>query len=464
MFHKDMPRPPNILLINCDDLGYGDLGCYGSTINATPAVDRLAAEGKRFTDFYMASAVCTPSRGAMLTGCYPRRFGFTCFDRGPVLFPGDSHGLHPDEITIARLLKTACYATALIGKWHCGDQPEFLPTRHGFDHYYGLPYSNDMGRMRVRPEFSPLPLMRNEAVVQEQPDQTCLTERYVEEAIDFIRGNRHQPFFLYFAHMHVHLPLLVSQRFLAHSRNGEYGAAVECIDWATAALYAELERQGLLDNTVIIFTSDNGSRARGEGGSNAPFRGTKGHNDEGGIRVPCIVRWPGQVPAGTVCGQLTTAMDFLPTFATLAGAALPNDRVIDGRDVSALWRDEAGDARSPHSAFYYYWFNEIEAVRVDHWKLHLRGREWGQKPTDRRELYDLANDPGETTNLYDQRPDKVATLMEAFNVGAESLGDERTGRPGHHLRPVGRVGQPRPLTQYDPSHPYMIAMYDGQAG
>jgi arylsulfatase A-like enzyme len=456
-------RPPNILLINCDDLGYGDLGCYGSTRNATPAIDQLAAEGKRFTDFYMASPVCTPSRGAMLTGSYPRRIGFTGFDRGAVLFPGDSCGLHPGEITIARLLREAGYATALIGKWHCGDQPEFLPTRHGFDHYYGLPYSNDMGRMRFRGGGVPLPLLRGEEVIQQQPDQTCLTERYVEEAATFLRAHRDRPFFLYFAHLHVHLPLLVSERFLAVSQNGPYGAAVACIDWATAALRAELAQLGLLDNTLIVFTSDNGSRVRDEGGSNAPLRGTKSFNHEGGLRVPCIVRWPAHVPAGTVCAELTTAMDFLPTFAAVAGASLPTDRVLDGRDLTALWTDADGVVRSPHDAFFYTWKNEIEAVRQGAWKLVLRGHD-ARGSFDLRELYDLATDIGETTNLYDSRPDKVAELQRAFDRGARELGDERTGQPGRDLRPVGRVPHPRPLTEYNPSHPYMTAMYDGTAG
>jgi arylsulfatase A-like enzyme len=456
-------RPPNILLINCDDLGYSDLGCHGSTRHPTPAIDQLASEGKRFTDFYMASPVCTPSRGAMLTGCYPKRIGFTKFDRGPVLFPGDSCGLHPAEITVARLLRDAGYATALVGKWHCGDQPEFLPTRHGFDHYYGLAYSNDMGRMHVRPDGEPLPLLRGEEVIQQQPDQTCLTERYVEEAATFIRAHRDRPFFLYFAHQHVHLPLLVSERFLAASQNGAYGAAVACIDWATAALRAELENLGLLENTLIVFTSDNGSRVRDEGGSNAHLRGTKGHNHEGGLRVPCIVRWPGHVPAGTACSELTTAMDFLPTFAAAAGTSLPTDRVLDGRDVTALWTDLTGTVPSPHDAFFYTWKSESEAVRQGTWKLILRGHD-SHSTFDLRELYVFAADIGETTNLHDARPDKVAELMTAFDSGARELGDARTGHPGRDLRPLGRVVNPRPLTQYNPAHPYMIAMYDGAAG
>ncbi len=321
------PRP-NVVLINCDDLGYGDLGCYGSKVHDTPAIDALAAEGMRLTDFYMGSAVCTPSRGAMLTGCYPPRIGFDDFDGMHVLFPGMAGGLNPSEKTIARLLKDAGYTTQIVGKWHCGDQPDFLPTRHGFDGWYGLPYSNDMGIQasafteeeitRIRDELGielpfdshpPLPLMLDEEVIEAQPDQAALTERYLQESIRFIRSNRDKPFLLYFAHMYVHLPLYVQPRFAAESRNGPYGAAVRCIDWALAVLMAELTALGLSDDTIVIFTSDNGALCRPGEGSNAPLRDVKGTTWEGGIRVPCIVRWPGEVPAGTTSDALTTAMD-----------------------------------------------------------------------------------------------------------------------------------------------------------
>ena len=232
---------PNIILVNCDDLGYGDLGCYGSPVNRTPALDRLAGEGLLFTDFYMAAPVCSPSRAAMLTGCYPRRIGMDAYgpERKPVLFPGDAEGLNPDEVTIATLLRRQGYATKLVGKWHVGDQSEFLPTRHGFDEFYGLPYSNDMGMQIQWPGYPPLPLMEDEAIVQQQPDQATLTERYVEQSVRFLRANRDRPFFLYLAHMYVHVPLFVPEHFLLSSRNGQYGAAVECIDWAMGALLHE---------------------------------------------------------------------------------------------------------------------------------------------------------------------------------------------------------------------------------
>lgn len=454
-------KQPNIILINCDDLGYGDLGCYGSDVNRTPHVDRLAAEGMRFTDFYMASAVCSPSRCAMLTGCYPPRIGCGDFDGRPVLFPGNATGLNPDETTIADCLKKAGYATKLVGKWHCGDQPAFLPARHGFDEYYGIPYSNDMGLQKVRPDAEvPLPLLRGEEVIQQQPDQAGLTERYVEESVRFIREYKQGPFFLYFAHMHVHLPLLVARRFIDQSENGPYGAAVECIDWALGALLHELESLGIDEETLIVFTSDNGSRVRGEGGSNGPLRGTKSELWEGGIRVPCIVRWPGKVPAGEVRDTLFRSIDFLPTFCELAGAPLPEKR-IDGEDFSAVWRGKTENG--PADTFYYYWMHELLAVRKGDWKLWTRRGNWkGTEAVD--ELYNLRGDVGENQNLFDTHPEIVKELRALLDRCRADLGDTATGAVGAGVRPIGRVDSPRPLCRRDPSHPYMIAEYDGAAG
>ena len=447
---------PNIILMNCDDLGYGDLGCYGSAANRTPALDRAAAEGVRLTDFYMASPVCSPSRGGMMTGCYPPRIGFGCFENRGVLFPGQSVGLSPDEVTVADLLRSRGYATSHIGKWHCGDQPAFLPTRHGFDEYYGLPYSNDMGRSffferKGRPQYPPLPLLRGEEVIQEQPEQASLTERYTEEAVRFIRANRRRPFFLYFGHMHVHLPLIVSRRFLEQSQNGAYGAAVECIDWSVDVLTTELRRLGIDGQTIFIFTSDNGSKAI-NGGSNAPLRGTKNTTWEGGLRVPCIVRWPGVVPAGGVCREITTSLDFLPTLAGIAGAQPPRDRRIDGMDVLPLWRTPA--APGPRQDFFYYKRNQLEAVRSGRWKLHLATGE----------LYDLETDVAETANVAASHPDVVDRVKVLADACRDDMGDTATGAVGRNCRPVGHVADARPLTQYDPNHPYMVAMYDGEVG
>ena len=450
---RDPKDRPNIVLVNCDDLGYGDIGCYGSTCNKTPVLDRLAAEGVRFTDFYMAAPVCTPSRAAMMTGCYPQRVSLDRVDNGDwVLFPGQSMGLSPEEITIAALLKRQGYATKLVGKWHLGDQEPFLPTRHGFDSYYGIPFSNDMGLMTWFEDFNhfpPLPLMRDEQVIQEQPDQASLTERYVEECVRFIRESRDEPFFLYLAHMYVHVPIYAPQRFLDASANGPYGAAVECVDWAAGAVMYELKRLGLDENTIVIFTSDNGSQVGDGGGSNAPLRGTKGTTWEGGQRLPCIVRWPGVVPAGCECGEMTTSMDFLPTLAALAGTAAPDDRMIDGKDVRELWLTP-GDAASPHEAFFYYLCDRLEAVRAGKWKLHV----------ERNELYDLAADIGETTNVIDRHPDVVKELSALADACRRDLGDAITETTGENRRPAGQVDNPKPLTTYDPNHPYIIALYD----
>lgn len=459
---------PNVVLINCDDLGYGDLGCYGSKLHKTPAIDTLADGGMLFSDFYMAAPVCSASRAALLTGCYPPRIGFGL----GVLFPGQRFGLDSGELSIARLLKGAGYATKAVGKWHCGDQPEFLPTRHGFDSYYGLPYSNDMGVQARRSDgswehvkawmdaagiaypFPPLPLVADEEVVEEQPDQSTLTARYVEESVRFIRANANRPFLLYLAHIYVHVPIYVQERFARASRNGPYGAAVECIDWATAVLVRELRRLGIEENTLVIFTSDNGSRARGEGGSNYPLRGTKGTTWEGGMRVPCVARWPGRIPAGSTCSELATSMDLLPTIARACAAPMPEGHQIDGRDISELLAGRPG-ARSPHDAFFFYAGNNLEAVRAGRFKLHV-----AKAGSERLELYDLAEDPGETRDISAGNPALVAEMQEHVRRAREDLGDARLGIKGANVRGPGEVSDPAPLTTFDPSHPYYIAEYD----
>ena len=468
-----MPKTPNIILINCDDLGYGDLGCYGSTVNKTPAIDRMAAEGTRFTDFYMASPVCSPSRGAMLTGCYPSRISFGEFDGRWVLFPGMPLGLNTSEVTVARMLKDAGYATKIVGKWHCGDQREHLPTRHGFDSYYGIPYSNDMGKQGEDDRFPPLPLLRDETVIQAQPDQRGVTERYVEESVRFMRDNAQSatPFFLYLAHMHVHLPHYPAERFLRESENGPYGGAVAAIDWATDVLLHELKALGLDEETLVVFTSDNGSRMQGQGGSNGSLRGIKGSTWEGGMRVPMIARWPGKVPAGRVCDEIALSMDLCPTLAKIGGGSVPDDRIIDGKDIQPILYGREG-AVCEHEAFFYYRKNALEAVRSGKWKLHIRReppKEKGNLTVDTgdapqleelEELYDLQADIGETENVYHQHPDVVADLLAKAEACREDIGDSAVGIEGRNIRPAGRVDNPDTLTHYDPEHPYMIAMYD----
>jgi arylsulfatase A-like enzyme len=451
---------PNIILINCDDLGYGDLTCYGSKVNKTPHLDKMAAEGVRFTDYHVTSPVCSASRASLMTGCYPQRVGIM-----GVLFPADPKGLHQDEITIADVLRGQGYRTKIVGKWHCGDQPEFLPTRHGFDEYYGLPYSNDMGiqgKEENRHKRVPLPLMRNEDIIQQQPDQRGLTERYMEESVRFIRDNaaESRPFFLYLAHMYVHVPLFVPRRFLEQSDNGGYGGAVECIDWVASVIFHELEQLGLDENTIVMFTSDNGSRARGEGGSNAPLRGTKFTTWEGGQRVPFIIRWPGRIEGGRVCDELISSMDLMPTLARITGTTEPQDRKIDGKDISALIFGEEG-AKSPHESFYYYRHENLEAVRKGKWKLHFaKGKAFGKEGETMLELYDLESDVGESNDVAAEHPEIVKELQEVAEQARRDLGDKLTDVEGSGRRPFGISENPQPLARYDENHPYIVAYYD----
>jgi len=436
---------PNFIIIFCDDLGYGDVGCFDSTTHRTPNIDRMAAEGTRFTSFYVTSGVCTPSRSSLMTGCYPRRINMHESDMNEcVLFPVARKGLNPSEITIADLLKGQGYATACMGKWHLGDQPQFLPTRQGFDYYYGIPYSNDMGS-KQRKKNPPLPLLRNEKVIEAPADQNTLTRRYTEEVIKFITANKDNPFFVYLPHTMPHVPLHVSDAFRGRSLEGMYADVIEELDWSVSRILETVRELGLSEKTLVVFTSDNGATG-GKGRSNGPLRGGKGSTWEGGQREPCVVWWPGHVPAGRACDELTTTMDLLPTFARLAGTTAPTDRIIDGKDIWPLMAGRDG-VKSPHEAFYYYEMDQLQAVRDDRWKLHLplkvKRRNWGKGiPNRPMELYDLKADIGEKTNVADRHPDVVKRLLALAEKARLNLGD--VNHRGNQ-RPAGWVEVAQPL-------------------
>ena len=432
-------QKPNFIVVFIDDLGYADIGPFGAAKHRTPVLDRMAAEGMRLVDFYSTCSVCTPSRSSLMTGCYPRRVNMHVDEKNLcVLFPAARKGLHPDEITIADLLKTRGYATACIGKWHLGDHPDFLPTRQGFDSYYGIPYSNDMNRKNV-----PLPLVRNETVIEAPVKQGTLTARYTEEAIKFIKANKAKPFFLYMPHTAVHVPLFPGADFKGKSRNGAYGDWVEEVDWSMGELFKTLKAEGVDDSTLVLFTSDNGSQRNG---SNDPLRGRKGRTDEGGMRVPCVVRWPGVIPAGSTSAEIASTFDLLPTFAKLAGTAPPADRIIDGRDIWSILSGQPG-AKSPHEAFFYYQMDQLQAVRSGKWKLFVpmesKKRNWG-KPEGKTELklFDLAADIHEDNNVAPANPEVVQRLLALAENARKDLGD--VNRPGKGQRPAGRVDEPSP--------------------
>ncbi len=448
---KTNERPPNIILLVCDNLGYGDIGCFGNTVHRTPRLDRMAAEGIRFTDFYSTSGVCTPSRASFMTGCYPRRVSLHISDRGGwVLQPVARRGLNPDEVTVAECLKSAGYATGMIGKWHLGDQPRFLPTRQGFDFWLGIPYSDDM-TARAGAPWPPLPLMRNETVVEAPVERTELTRRYTEEAVAFIEKHRGRPFFLYLPHAtpgSTRKPH-VGERFGGKSKNGAWGDAVEELDWSAGMILDTLARLGLDEQTLVIWTSDNGAPRRNPPqGSNAPLSGWGYTTDEGGMRVPLIARWPKHIPAGATCRQLATAMDLLPTFAKLAGAEPPADRPIDGRDIRPLLFGRDG-ATSPHEAFFYYDVDQLQAVRAGRWKLYLplrrkRGRGRKVPAGGPGLLFDLAADSGERKNVAAEHPGVVKRLTALAEKARRELGDgSRSGTgqrpPGHEPNPTPRV-------------------------
>lgn len=404
----------------------------------------------RFTDFYVGQAVCSASRAALLTGCYPNRIGIQ-----GALPPRARIGINSNEVTIAEILKGRGYATAIFGKWHLGDAPAFLPTRHGFDEFFGLPYSNDMWPFHpVTPtNYPPLPLYENERVVELMPDQTQLTTSYTERAVSFIKRKKDQPFFLYLAHNMPHVPLFVSKKFEGRSGRGLYADVIMEIDWSVGEVMRALKQSGLDENTLVIFTSDNGPWLLygDHAGDARPLREGKGTTFEGGMREPTLMRWPGRIPAGSVCTETASTMDLLPTIASLAGTHAPQDRLIDGKNIWPLMSGQPG-AKTPHEAFYFYWDRGLEAVRSGEWKLHFRhdyrqlsvpgragqpGKYANGKMTGA--LYNLATDISETNDLAARFPDVVARLERLADVAREDLGDSLTRRTGKNVRPAGRT-------------------------
>ena len=450
------PAKPNLVVILIDDMGYGDIGPFGSKLNRTPNLDRMAAEGMKLTSFY-AAPVCTPSRAQMMTGCYAKRVSLP-----NVIFPSCPIGISAKEQTVAELLRQQGYATMAIGKWHLGDQPAFLPTRHGFDHYLGLPYSNDMGgtgkpgpQGNVRP---PLPLLRDGKVIEAPADQDTLTARYTEEAVKFIRTSKDRPFFLYFPHTAVHVPLHPGAKFKGKSANGTYGDWVEEVDWSVGRVLDTLRELNLGNDTLVLLTSDNGPwlLMGDKGGVAGPLRGGKGTTWEGGMREPTIAWWPGRIAAGSTCDAPLSEIDVLPTLVKLAGGAVPTDRAIDGKDI---WPVLSGQSKqSPHEALFYFNGNQLQAVRAGPWKLAITPQGTGKRPgaevpvkhTGPR-LYNLDTDIGELTDVAVRHPDIVARLQRYIAQMDRDLGAQGAG-PG--VRPPGRVADPKPLlkriaTEYD---------------
>ncbi len=429
----DPERKPNFIIIFTDDQGYGDLGCFGSTTIKTPHIDRMANEGRKFTNFMVASPVCTPSRAALLTGCYPKRVGM----HQHVLFPASKKGLNPDEHTIADHLKAQGYATACFGKWHLGHHPETLPRQNGFDTYYGIPYSNDMNHPenKDRPKSGAdgmdilwadpestltkwrTPLVENETIIELPVDQRTVTRRYTDKAIDFINENSEKPFFVYLPHSMPHIPLYVPDDIYDPNPQNAYISVIEHIDAEVGRVLNAVRELNIENNTYVIYTSDNGpwTGFKHHGGSAGPLNGSKGTTFEGGQRVPCVMWGPGSIPAGTECDDLVSTIDILPTIAALTDTELPNDRKIDGLDASALLKHDG--AKSPRTEFLYYSSRgNIEGIRKDQWKLLVKprnGKKSGSENSPREPLmllFDLSQDIGEVNNKVEEKPEVVKEL------------------------------------------------------
>ncbi len=452
------PARPNLVVIYVDDLGWGDIGVQGAEGYSTPAIDGMAADGVRFTDFYVAQPVCSASRAALLTGCYPNRIGIH-----GALGPANTNGIADGEVTLAELCREQGYATAMFGKWHLGHHERFLPTNHGFDEYLGIPYSNDMWpRHPESPDaWPPLPLIEGVEPIGYDTDQRSFTGDFTRRAVDFIERNHERPFFLYLAHPMPHVPLFASEEFEGRTARGLFGDVIEEIDWSVGQVLAALERVGVGDETLVIFSSDNGPwLSYGDhAGSAGQLREGKGTTFEGGVRVPFIARFPGQIPAGSTGGEPAMTIDVFPTVAGLLDAELPA-HPIDGADIWPLLRGEPG-AVSPHEAlFFYYHKNHLEAVRSGRWKLHLPhgyrtmiGRALGSGGIPGKydhsartglELYDLVADIGESRDVAAEHPEVVERLLALVERERATLGDALTQREGDpsQVRPPGRVERP----------------------
>ncbi|ELP30586.1 sulfatase family protein [Rhodopirellula baltica] len=435
---------PNVVVILADDLGYGDLSCYGAEDISTPNIDRMATEGAKFSSFYVSS-VCSPTRASLMTGSHSTRVGI-----GGVLFPRNNHGLNSDEITLPELLKNQGYATAIIGKWHLGNEDMFQPLNHGFDYWYGTPSSNSQfyyptikkyaadcvfreGFTRegiLKRETAACPLIEDNIVIEVPADQTQFTQRYTRETIRFITQNKDKSFFVYLGHNMPHIPLHASEKFVGSSKRGIYGDTIQELDWSTGEILRALKELGLDQNTLVIFTSDNGPNT-GKGGSAGVLKGGKGSTLEGGVRVPFVARWPGTIPAGTEFDEAITGMDLLPTLTKLAGGEVPDDRVIDGKDIGSLLAGKP-DAKSPHEAIYYLRGRGVDGIRVGDWKYRMAtdkapkvkkskkqpAAESQSKKVSVETLYNLSDDIGEQKNLIAKHPDIAARMkkqMEAFH-------------------------------------------------
>lgn len=431
---KDGATRPNFILIFTDDQGYGDLGTYGNPTIKTPNIDRLALEGQKWTNFYVAANVCTPSRAGLLTGRLPIRSGMQG-EKKRVLFPDSKGGLPLSEITIAKLLKQNGYHTGIVGKWHLGSRPEFLPTKHGFDYYYGIPYSNDMDRVDSIPyveaitqpknEYFQVPLLQNEVVIEKPAIQNTLTERYTKEAVEFITKNKENPFFLYLAHSMPHVPLFANDKFKGKSARGIYGDVIEEIDWSVGEIVAVLKKQGLDKNTYVVFVSDNGPWKifKDLGGSSGPLYGAKGNSYEGGVRVPAVFWGPERVKPGQIT-EIGSTLDVLTTFASLAHTKLPKDRVYDGYDLTGVLTGT--QQKSPRDEMFYYHASQLVAVRKGPYKLSFYSNSEFAYPDqlsrlERPKLYNLNEDIGEANDIAEKHPELVKELSGLIEEHRKSV-------------------------------------------